>query len=130
MAEYWQQVEARAQATIAVWQAHFPTLQLGLTTLAGFQTLTNSLASLAQTRDDRVQDLDEARQERDFASERLRRVSLRAPKMIEGMIDPESGLLDDLAKVYGVVPDRRQPYQRPRISDGCRLARQLRKQLT
>lgn len=104
MAEYWQDVQERAQATVAVWEQYFSALSLGSVGLGEFKTLTEGLPGLAQARDDAAQELDEARQARDVAAERLRRTSIRVPLAIEGMVDPESGLLDDLNKVYGVEP--------------------------
>ncbi len=104
MAEYWQDIQERAQATIAVWQVHFAGLTLGATDLAAFETLTEALPGQAQTRDDRQQDLDGARQARDFAAQALRNVAMRVPKIIEGRLDPESGVIDDLDKVYAIQP--------------------------
>lgn len=104
MAEYWQTVEERAQATIAVWQQHFASLTLGATDSAAFVLLTNALTTHAQERDNAVQTLDQARQARDFAAQSLRNAGLRVPKIIEGRLDPESGLIDDLDKVYAIRP--------------------------
>jgi hypothetical protein len=104
MAEYWQDIQERAQATIAVWQEHFAGLTLGATTLAAFGTLTEALPGQAQVRDNRVQALDEARQARDLSAQALRNVAMRVPKIIEGRLDPESGIIDDLDKVYAIQP--------------------------
>ncbi len=51
MAEYWQDVNERAQATIAVWQQHFADLVLGTTDLVAFQALATAMPDHAQTRD-------------------------------------------------------------------------------
>ena len=48
--------------------------------------------------------MDEARQARDFADGANRLVVLKVPKIIEGVLDPQSGVIDDLAKVYAIVP--------------------------
>ena len=104
MSEYWQEIEGRAQATLAVWQEHYATLTLGATDNADFATLTAALPGLAQVRDNLVQALDEARQERDVSSRTLLNAGLRVPKIIEGRVDPDSGLIDDLDKVYAIRP--------------------------
>ncbi len=104
MSEYWQEIQERAQATNAVWQEHFDDLTLGATSSNAFATLTAGLPELAQTRDDRTQALDEARQARDVSYQALTNVSIRVPKIIEGRLDPESGIIDDLDKVYAIRP--------------------------
>lgn len=104
MAEYWQDIERRAQATAAVWQAHFAGLALGTTDAAAFVAMTEDLPGLAQARDDAAQVLDGARQARDLASRAIRGVCLRVPKIIEGRLDPGSGAADDLDKVYAIRP--------------------------
>jgi hypothetical protein len=48
--------------------------------------------------------VDEARQLRDFAFQETRLADLKVPGIIAGMIDAESGLLDDLDKVQAIVP--------------------------
>ena len=102
--EYWQQILDRAEATIPVWQQYFPTLALGATNLAAFTTLKDSLPTLAQTRDNNVQTVDNARQAKEFAWLSLRLISLKIPAICEGVLDPDSGLLDDLGKIYAIVP--------------------------
>ncbi len=102
--EYWQSIFDRATATIPVWQQFFPTLKLGTIGLAEFTTMVGALPSQAQSRDNKVQTVDNARQAGDFSWLELRLISLKVPKIIEGVIDPGSGLLDDLGKVYGIVP--------------------------
>ncbi len=104
MAEYWQDIEERAQATISVWGTFFDDLTLGATTLAVFEGLTQALPGLAQDRDDATQALDEARQARDDSSQVMKSAGIRVPKIIEGRLDPESGLIDDLDKVYAIRP--------------------------
>ena len=102
--EIWQLIYDRAEATIPVWQTYFPTLMLGPVGLTAFTALKEALPVKANARDVNVQALDGARQARDFSWLSLRLHSIKVPKIIEGMIDPESGLLDDLDKVYAVPP--------------------------
>jgi hypothetical protein len=64
-----------------------------------------ALPGTVQARDNAAQEVDGARQQRDFAAESLRRIGLRVPRIIEGVVDPESGLLDDLDKVYAFRPE-------------------------
>lgn len=104
MAEYWQDIQERAQATISVWGIHFDDLTLGATTLAVFGTQTEALPGLAQGRDDAAQALDEARQARDDSSRIIKSAGIRVPRIIEGRLDAESGLIDDLDKVYAIRP--------------------------
>ena len=102
--EYWQSILDRATATIPVWQQFFPTLKIGNIGLIEFTTLTSTLPAQSQTRDNNVQAVDNARQASDFSWLELRLISLKVPKIIEGIIDPSSGLLDDLGKVYDIAP--------------------------
>ncbi len=102
--EYWQSILERANATAAVWLQYFSTLKLGAVGLTQFNGFKDALPGLAQVRDNNVQSVDNARQAKEFSWLELRLISLKVPKIIEGVIDPGSGLLDDLDKVYGVTP--------------------------
>ena len=102
--EYWQSILERANATAAVWLQYFSTLKLGAIGLAQFIALKDALAGLAQVRDNNGQLVDGARQAASFSWLELRLISLKVPKILEGVIDPGSGLLDDLDKVYAVTP--------------------------
>ena len=102
--EYWQNILTRADATMAVWTTFFPTLKLGSVSTLEFSGLKSALPTLASARDVKVQALDVAGQAVDFSWNELRIISLKVPKLIDGVMDPTSGLLDDLDKVYGVVP--------------------------
>ena len=61
-------------------------------------SLTALLPEEAEERDHRQQAIDEARQARDFSAEAFRDAAVRVPKIIEGRLDPESGVIDDLAR--------------------------------
>ena len=102
--EYWQSILERANATVPVWTQYFATLKLGAVGVTEFTNLMVALPNLAVARDQDVQDVDTARQATDFSWQELRLISMKVPKIIEGVIDPSSGLLDDLAKVYAVIP--------------------------
>ena len=102
--EYWQSIFERATATIPVYTQYFATLKLGTVGLAQFTTMTNALPSLALARDAKVQLVDTTRQSANFSWLELRLISLKVPKIIEGVVDAKSGLLDDLVKVYGITP--------------------------
>ena len=102
--EYWQSILERANATIPVFTQYFSTLKLGEVGLAEFNSMAALLPGLAQIRDNKVQAVDNARQAGDFSWMELRLISLKVPKIIEGVIDEKSGLLDDLVKVYGIIP--------------------------
>lgn len=102
--EYWQSIFERATATIPVFTQYFSALKLGTVGLPQFTAMTSALPSLALDRDAKVQAVDNARQAGDFSWLELRLISLKVPKIIEGVIDAKSGLLDDLVKVYGIVP--------------------------
>jgi hypothetical protein len=102
--EYWQTILERATATLPVFAAHFSTLKLGTVGLAEYSALTAALPGLALARDSRVQAVDNARQASDFSWQELRLIALKVPKIIEGMVDEDSGLLDDLGKVYAITP--------------------------
>ena len=102
--EYWQSILERANATVPVWTQYFATLKLGTVGVTEFTALKDALPNLAAVRDQEVQDVDTARQLVDFSWQELRLISLKVPKIIAGVIDSGSGLLDDLAKVYAVIP--------------------------
>jgi hypothetical protein len=104
MAEYWQDTLARAQVTTAVWTAHFSDLALGAVSLDDFTDKMDALPGLAAARDAALQVLDERRQTRDFAYLLLRGLVISVPKIIEGVVDETSGLLDDLDKAYAIPP--------------------------
>lgn len=104
MAQYWQEVQDRAVATLAVWESFFSDLALGRVGPDPFSDQLTALTTLAQARDNQVQAVDGARQAEDFAETALRLAELGVPKIIEGVVDEESGLLDDLDKVYAVPP--------------------------
>lgn len=102
--EYWQSIFTRAEATIPVYLQYFPTLMMGSVNLSTFTGMKDALPELAQVRDTQVQAVDSARQARDFSWGALRLISLKVPSIIEGMLDESSGVLDDLHKVYAIVP--------------------------
>lgn len=104
MAEYWQDIQHRAQATLPVWQNHFPELKIGSVGAGDYTDLLDALPQRAQERDDAVQLYDGAVQGVDFAFAWLRLHTLRVPAILAGVIDEESGLLDDLDKVYAIRP--------------------------
>jgi hypothetical protein len=105
MAEYWQDVLDRAQVTHAVWDNWFSDLAVGGVALDAFQDLMDDLQPTAQARDTAVQTVDNAQQTRDFAVTEVRLLDVKVPQIMEGQLDEESGLLDDLGKVYGVDPN-------------------------
>lgn len=104
MAELWQDVQARAQATYAVWDRFFTGLVIGATGQDDYNDATQALSALAQVRDNATQAVDQARQTHDLAFGTLRALALQVPKIIEGVVDEKSGLIDDLDKVYAIYP--------------------------
>ena len=80
MAEYLQDIQERAQATISAWGTSFDGLTLGATTLAVFEGETEALPGLSQSRDNATQALDEARQARDDSSRIIKSAGIRVPE--------------------------------------------------
>ena len=104
MKEYWEITHERAVATQAVWGMK-PTFELNKLTKAQHATLTDSLPTLAQARDNKENDLTEALAAKHNFFDKLRSLGTRVPGLIDGMLDDDDDLKDQLDAIYAVDPD-------------------------
>ncbi|MEO7932942.1 MAG: hypothetical protein ABIT76_07280 [Chthoniobacterales bacterium] len=107
--EYHQAIQNRTQQTVAVINAHVPTMQVGLVTAADLTTQSNALNGLALTRDSRLADYDGAVNAEAAGFNLLRKLSLALPQSATGELDEEvpaeAKLLNLLDAVYSINPN-------------------------
>jgi hypothetical protein len=104
MSEYWQEVSQRGQATIVVWERHFPSMMLGSVGAGVFGARLAALPALAQTVSNVGLAASEARTARDAAARPLLKAGIQVPGVIEGSVDASALLAEDLEKVTGIRP--------------------------
>lgn len=101
MEEYWEITHTRAVATQAVWGMK-PTFELNKLTKAQHATLTDSLPTLAQTRDNKENDLTEALAAKHNLFDKLRSLGTRVPGLIDGMLDDDDDFKEQLDAIYAI----------------------------
>ena len=101
MEEYWEITHTRAVATQAVWGMK-PTFELNKLTKAQHATLTDSLPTLAQTRDNKENDLTEALATKHNVFDKLRSLGTRVPGLIDGMLDDDDDFKEQLDAIYAI----------------------------
>jgi hypothetical protein len=99
MQEYWEITQARALATVSVWNLQ-PTFTLQGLTLSQHTANTAALASTATTRAQKEGDLSDARQSLYDAFEKMTDMNTRVPGAIEGMLSPDDDLHGQIDLVY------------------------------
>ena len=104
MNEYWEITHERAVPTQAVW-AMQPTFELNGLNLAQHATLTDSLPTLAQTRDNKENDLTEALSAKRAAFAKVSNLAGRVPGLIDGLLDDDDPFKDQLDAIYAVDAD-------------------------
>ena len=104
MKEYWEITHARAVATQAVWGMK-PAFELNKLTKAQHATLSDSLPVLAQTRDNKENDLTEALAAKHTLFDKLRSLATRVPGLIDAMLDDDDDLKEQLDAIYAVDAD-------------------------
>lgn len=104
MNEYWEITHERAVPTQAVW-AMQPTFELNGLNLAQHATLTDSLPTLAQTRDNKENDLTEALSAKRVAFAKVSNLAGRVPGLIDGLLDDDDPFKDQLDAIYAVDAD-------------------------
>ena len=103
MNEYWEITYERAVATQAVWWMQ-PTFEINNLTLTQHGTLTDSLPTLAQTRDNKENDLTDALAAKHTVFDKLQNLAIRVPGLIDGLLDDNDELKEQLDAIYGVDP--------------------------
>ena len=103
--ELHQQVGARADQTIPVWQTYFGTLIVNKMNGSGLRVLADALVATAQLRDNKLQALDDSRQARDIICAQIHLLVVKVPALIAASLSEEPHILADLDKVYAVVPE-------------------------
>lgn len=104
MQQYWEITHERAVDTQAVWGMQ-PTFELNNLTRTQHGTLTDSLPVLAQTRDNKENDLTEALAAKHDQFAKLVNLIIRVPGLIDGLLDDEDPLKEQLDAIYGVDAD-------------------------
>ena len=104
MNEYWEVTHGRAVPTQAVWGMQ-PTFEINGLTHTQHGTLTDSLPVLAQTRDDKENDLTDALSAKRAAFAKVSNIAGRVPGLIDGLLDDEDLLKDQLDAIYAVDAD-------------------------
>ena len=103
MNEYWEITRTRGVATQAVWGMQ-PTFKLNKLTITQHAALSDSLPVLAQTRDDREEDLTVAIAAKTDIFTKLENLGIRVPGVIDGLLEDEDDLKDQLDDIYGIDP--------------------------
>ena len=103
--ELHQEVGARADQTIPVWQTHFGDLIVSKMNGSGLRVLADALPLTAQLRDNKLQQLDDARQVRDLIGAQIHLLVVKVPALIGASLSEEPHIIADLDKVYAIVPE-------------------------
>ncbi len=103
MNEYWEITHERAVATQAVWGMQ-PAFEINNLTRTQHGTLTDSLPALAQTRDNKENDLTDALAAKHDVFAKLQNLAIRVPGLIDGLLDDDDDLKEQLDAIYGVDP--------------------------
>lgn len=101
MNEYWEITHERAVPTQAVWamQASF---EINNLTRTQHGTLTDNLPVLAQTRSNAENDLTDALSAKRVLFEKVRSLCVRVPSLIDGLLDDDDPLKDQLDAIYAI----------------------------
>jgi len=103
MNEYWEITHERAVATQAVWGMQLA-FELHNLTRTQHGTLTDSLPVLAQARDNKENDLTEALAAKHDVFAKLENLAIRVPGLIDGLLDDDDDLKEQLDAIYGIDP--------------------------
>lgn len=104
MNEYWEITHERGVATQAVWGMQ-PTFKLKNLDRTQHGTLVDSLPVLAQARDNAENNLTDALAAKNTVFAKLLDLDIRVPGVIDGVLDDEDELKDQLDAIYGVDAD-------------------------
>lgn len=102
--EYWEETKNRAQLTRAAWEQHAPALKIGTQGFAELEGLIGLFEPAAQARTAAQDDLDTAYRAVQGALLKMKVLGTKVPKVIEGQLDENEGLMRDLSEVYKINP--------------------------
>lgn len=105
MAEYWEEVHQRGLQTIAIWQTFAPAFTVGNLTLATHTADVNGLPVKANEREVQQDALDDARIARDENFEVMEDLSVRFPRLLEGVLGPDDPWHAEIADIRDITPD-------------------------
>ena len=105
MAERWQVAHQRGQQTTAVWGTFGPGFQVGTVTLATHTADVALLTVQADARGVQQDVVDDARLARDANFDAMRDIVVRVPQLIEATLEEEDLLQNDLADIFGIIPN-------------------------
>ena len=117
MNEYWEITHTRGVATQAVW-AMQPAFELNNLTLTQHGTLVDSFPVLAQTRDNKENDLTDALAAKHDVFDKLSNIAGRMPGLIDGLLEDDDPLTEQLDAIYAIDADASE-------NSALRRARQL-----
>lgn len=103
MQQYWEITLERAVDTQVIWDMQ-PAFELNGLTRTQHGTLTDSLPVLAQARDNKENDLTEALAAKHDVFEKLQNLGIRVPGVMDGLLDDDDPLKEQLDAIYGVDP--------------------------
>ncbi len=104
MKQYWEITYERAIATQAVW-AMKPAFELNNLNKTQHSALTDSLPALAQTRDNKENDLTEALAAKHTVFHKLGNLAVRVPGLIDAILADEDELKEQLDAIYAIDAD-------------------------
>ena len=102
--EYWEDTKNRAQLTRAAWEQYVPALKIGTQGFAELEGLIGQFEPAAQARTAAQDDLDTAYRAVQGALLKMKVLGTKVPKVIEGQLDENEGLMRDLNEVYKINP--------------------------
>jgi len=103
MNEYWEITHERAVPTQAVWGMQ-PTFEINNLTRTGHGTLTDSLPTLAQNRDNKANDLTDTLAAKHDIFDKLENLTVRLPGLLDGLLDDDDPLKEQLDAIFAVDP--------------------------
>ena len=101
MNEYWEITHERAVATQAVWGMK-PAFELNALTRTQHGTLCDSLPTLAQTRDNKENDLTDGLAAKHTLFNKVQNIATRMPGLIDATLSDEDPLKEQLDAIYAV----------------------------
>ena len=105
MAEFWEAVHIRGQQTDAVWLTFGPAFQVGTTTQAMHAADVALILTHVTERDVQKDVWDDAVKAVDLNFKFIHDIGVRAPAVLDEMLEDDDPLNDDLDDIFSVDPD-------------------------
>jgi len=102
--EYWEFTKDRAQKTLPVWQQYVPDLSVGQKTAADLDAMIALFEPAVQSRTAAQDDVDEAFRAVQSALLKMKILGTKVPKLIEGHLDENAGIMSDVDDLYATNP--------------------------